>query len=82
MIVIDINQFLSSTFAVYTLLNEVHKKSFKVKAFKPNRSELEKHSPEFHKLAQESLEVVNWLEVAIKELNLKLSKFLSFKDSV
>lgn len=72
----------SEDLSIYSLLNKMHEKSFKVKAFKSNRSELEKHPEQFDKVAKESLEVVNWLEVALKELNTKLNKFLSFKGSV
>ena len=72
----------SEDLSIYSLLNEMHEKSFKVKAFKSNRCELEKYPEQFDKVAKESLEVVNWLEVAIKDLNTKLSKFLSFKGSV
>lgn len=72
----------SEDLSIYSLLNEMHEKSFKIKVFKSNRSELEKYPEQFDKVAKESLEVVNWLEVAIKELNTKLNKFLCFKGSV
>ncbi|EGR1171067.1 hypothetical protein CGJ07_21530 [Vibrio parahaemolyticus] len=63
--------------SIYELLNELHEKSFKVKAFKGHREELESNPEIFSKAAQESLEVVNWSVEAVKSLSGKLEKYLN-----
>lgn len=66
----------SDDISIYELLNELHVKSFKVKAFKEHRGELEPN-PVISELAQESLEVVDWSNEAVKSLSGKLEKYLN-----
>jgi hypothetical protein len=73
----EASKFLfSQDISIYQLLDELHEKSFKVKAYKENK-EL-KHSPELHvELAKESNDVVTWSDSAIKELSKKLEPYLN-----
>ena len=66
----------SSDTTIYELLNEMHEKSFKVRAFKANREQLEK-TANFDGYAKDSLEVVQWAEHAINMLSKKVEPYLN-----
>ncbi|WP_105199497.1 hypothetical protein [Pseudoalteromonas sp. T1lg10] len=62
--------------SIYLLLDELHEKSFKVKAYKENKEF--KNSPELYaELVKESNNVVTWSNHAIKELSKKLEPYLN-----
>jgi len=59
--------------SIYSLLNEMHDKSFKINAANNNRN-----SPEVRSLlAQEAVDAANWFSPAIKRLSEKMEIFLN-----
>lgn len=71
-------KFLFSTEpSIYSLLNEMHEKSFKINAVKTNRDDLESNSEVMVLLAKDATEAANWFGPAIKELSQKMEKFLN-----
>ena len=62
------NFLFSEDPTIYSLLNEMHNKSFKISAVKDNRKDLESSPEVASLLAQESLDAANWFDPAIKSL--------------
>jgi hypothetical protein len=63
--------------SIYSLLDEMHTKSFKINHFKNDRDELAQNPESFKIASDSSLEAVKWFNFAIKELSKKLEPFLS-----
>ncbi|MCG3727666.1 hypothetical protein [Vibrio cincinnatiensis] len=71
-------KFLFSTEpSIYLLLNEMHKKSFKINAVKTNRDDSTNDPDLMHDLHKDAMEALKWFESAIKELSQKMEKFLN-----
>ncbi|CAH8185608.1 conserved hypothetical protein [Vibrio aestuarianus] len=71
-------KFLFSTEpSIYLLLNEMHKKSFKINAVKTNRDDSPNDPDLMHDLHKDAMEALKWFESAIKELSQKMEKFLN-----
>ncbi|MFQ3193963.1 MAG: hypothetical protein ACI9N3_000775 [Colwellia sp.] len=64
--------------SIYTLLDEMHDKSFKINHFKSKSLELANNSKAFDLASKNSHDAVMWFEPAIKNLRAKLEPFLSF----
>lgn len=70
-------QFLfSEDPSIYSLLNEMHEKSFRINVVKKNRNDLENGPEVTGKLAQGALDAANWFGPAIEKLSEKMGMFL------
>lgn len=69
-------KFLFSTEpSIYSLLDEMHEKSFKINAVKKNRDDLVDNIEVMDLLAKDATEAANWFGPAIKELSQKMEFF-------
>ncbi len=62
---------------IYDVLNEIHKKSFKVSGFRTNGSKL-KGTDEYVKANNEMQDSLSWIINEVDELDLKMLKYLNF----
>ena len=70
-------KFLFSTDpSIYLLLNEMHKKSFKINNLKNNRDSYKENPESLSCLIQDSSESMRWFGSAVKDLSRKMEPFL------
>ena len=73
-------KFLFSTDpTIYSLLNEMHKKSFQINALKQNKDNSVTKAEEVKYLQPKAREAMTWFDSAIKELSKKMEMFLNAK---